>query len=68
MKVLNEGKVVEAVKPMGFVVEFVNKGSGLYQIYIDGHKFGKDLFDEDDVNKFIKLKLEFLKRLEALVV
>lgn len=67
MKIIKENKIDEAVKPMGFTVEFRSKGIDLYQIYIDGHKFGSDLFSADDVNKFIEIKLDFMKKLERLV-
>lgn len=67
MKIVKESKVEEAIKPMDFIVQFTKKGSGLYQVSVDGHKFGDDLFDEDDVPKFIKLKLDFLKKFETLL-
>lgn len=67
MKIVKESEINEAVKPMDFSVQFKSKGSGLYQVFVDGHKFGKDLFDEDDVEKFIKLKLDFMKKFEALL-
>lgn len=52
---------------MDFSVQFKSKGSGLYQVFVDGHKFGKDLFDDNDVEKFIKLKMDFMKKFEALL-
>ena len=67
MKIVKENKINEAVKPMDFSIEFKSKGGGLYQVFVDGRKFGKDLFDEDDVEKFIKLKLDFIKKLETLL-
>ena len=67
MRVVKENKVQEAVKPMDFSVQFAKKSNGLYQVYVDGHKFGNDLFDEDDLGKFIKLKLDFMKKFEALL-
>lgn len=67
MRIVKENKINEAVKPMDFSVQFSKKGNGLYQVSVDGHKFGKDLFDEDDVEKFIKLKMDFMKKFEALL-
>jgi hypothetical protein len=67
MKIIKENKVQEAVKPSDVHIQFAKKPNGLYQVYVDGHKFGKDLFDEDDVEKFIKLKLDFMKKFEALL-
>lgn len=67
MKIVKENKVQEAVKPMDFSIQFTKKGNGLYQVTVDGHKFGDDLFDEDDVEKFIKIKLDFMKKFEALL-
>lgn len=67
MKIVKESEINEAVKPMGFSVQFKSKGSGLYQVFVDGHKFGKDLFDDNDVETFIKLKMDFMKKFEALL-
>lgn len=73
MKIVKENKVQEAVKPMNFVVQFEpttkqrDKFSrGVYNVLIDGHKMG--ILDEDNIEKFIKLKLEFVKKFERLLV
>lgn len=66
MKIVKENKVQEAVKPVDFKIQFGIEENGFYKVFHDGHKM-KGLFDKNDVEKFIKLKLEFMKKFEALL-
>jgi len=69
MRVVKENKVQEAVKPMDFSVQFSSKGNKKdvdeYAVYVDGHR--KGIMSSNDVEKFIKLKLDFMKKFEALL-
>lgn len=58
-------RITEAVKPMDFHIQFAPKGQGIYEVFIDGHKAG--FFDDNDVQNFIKIKLDFLKKFEKLL-
>ncbi len=72
MKIVKENKVQEAVKPVDFSVTFdttFKRGDSqsreVYTVKVDGHKIG--VLDQDDIEKFIKLKLDFMKKFEALL-
>lgn len=69
MKIVKENKVQEAVKPMDFSVQFTSWGdkrdAGEFTVFVDGHK--KGMFQTSDTHKFIKLKLDFMKKFEALL-
>jgi len=65
MKIVKESKVNEAVKPMDFKIQFGINNDDNYNVFVDGHK--KGIFKQENVEKFIKLKLDFMKKFEALL-